>query len=429
MSFILRAENQERIGRYEIIGELGTGGMSKVYLCVDNHIGKKWAIKRIALPDKNLRLIESEINMLKALDYYMFPRIVDAFKEGEYYYIVTDYIEGTSLDKILKTRQVLPESTVVRYVNDLAGALKYLHCQSPPILYLDMKPSNIMVKKDGSIMLIDFGIAQSIIEDSKCLGTRGYAAPEQYLKGSRLLKNTDVFALGMTIYSMLTGRKPDGNYEWAVIEIKNNRVLSKRMKDLILKCIQYDPQDRCDLEYVISTMKHWKNKEKGLRIAISAALVAALVFCISIRIAADAEAKTMEKSVNRQMAMEISKHIDNGEYTKEGVRIICGYLDGNFLDEETEEYFTYEVAKNLFEVQRDYREAKRYFDRLDSDKYPEVKYLLRICNSMSSFEKDRELKTCLDEFIRYNEGVTDSTKRNENKKLIAVVTKLVNEMK
>ena len=151
MSYILH-------DRYEIIGELGTGGMSQVYLCVDNHIGKKWAVKKIHCSKQNIKLIESEISTLKALDYPLFPRITDAWiGQGSVtgdssYYIVTDYIDGVSLDKVLKTRQVLPESTVIKYVNDLANALKFLHCQSPPILYLDMKPSNIMVKKDGSIM-------------------------------------------------------------------------------------------------------------------------------------------------------------------------------------------------------------------------------------------------------------------------------------
>lgn len=421
MSYILH-------DRYEIIGELGTGGMSQVYLCVDNHIGKKWAVKKINCSKQNIKLIESEISTLKALDYPLFPRITDAWiGQGSVtgdssYYIVTDYIDGVSLDKVLKTRQVLPESTVIKYVNDLANALKFLHCQSPPILYLDMKPSNIMVKKDGSIMLIDFGIAQRKIEESRNLGTRGYAAPEQYIKGEALTEKSDVFSLGMTIFSMLTGKKPDGNYDWQLVNLENSRIISKRMKKLIKGCIEYDPNKRLSIEEVISSVNHIRGTDRGIKVAGFMLSMVAMMFVLSTKIIADVNIKKEDREVSKQMVEEISKHIENGEYTKEGIRIICGYLDGNFLDKKSEEYFTYEVAMNLFEVQRDYTEAKRYFERLNNDDYPEAEYLLKLCKAMTGFDKNKEVQESLSEFVEYNKGVSDEKKRSENNRLIEFIS-------
>lgn len=421
MSYILH-------DRYEIIGELGTGGMSQVYLCVDNHIGKKWAVKKINCSKQNIKLIESEISTLKALDYPLFPRITDAWiGQGSVtgdssYYIVTDYIDGVSLDKVLKTRQILPESTVIKYVNDLANALKFLHCQSPPILYLDMKPSNIMVKKDGSIMLIDFGIAQRKIEESRNLGTRGYAAPEQYIKGEALSEKTDVFSLGMTIFSMLTGKKPDGNYDWQLVNLENSRIISKRMKKLIKGCIEYDPNKRLSIEEVISSVNHIRGTDRGIKAAGFMLSMVAMMFVLSTKIIADVNIKKEDREVSKQMVEEISKHIENGEYTKEGIRIICGYLDGNFLDKKSEEYFTYEVAMNLFEVQRDYTEAKRYFERLNNDDYPEAEYLLKLCKAMTGFDKNKEVQESLSEFVEYNKGVSDEKKRSENNRLIEFIS-------
>lgn len=405
-------------GRYEIIRELGTGGMSQVYLCVDNHIKKLWAIKKIPYGKSNLNLIEGEIKMLKELDYYLFPRITDAFVDNEAYYIVTDYIEGESLNNILP----LSEEVAIKYTRELLNALLFLHNQSPPILYLDMKPSNIMVREDGSIRLIDFGIAQSVIEPSKNLGTKGYAAPEQYTCNGTLSEKTDVFSLGMTLYAMLTGDKPFASYSHQINAIKNSDRISRKMKNLILECTKFEAVERMEITAIKGMLNGLEKEMRRLKLFTFTAILVASVLCISISVISKREIVRDEKETSRKMVMEISKFVDDGEYTKDGIRIICGYLDGNFLDEESSEYYTYVVARNLFEIQRDYSNAKRYFDRLNKDKYPESIYFSKICESMTGFSRDdNEFKACVNEFERYNSTVSDKNKREKNKELISFI--------
>lgn len=404
--------------RYEVVKKLGSGGTSQVFLCTDNHIGKRWAIKRIPYSNKNSHQIMSEVEMLKALEFYMFPRITDAFIKGDYCFIVTDYIEGRSLDKI----GAIPEKTVVKYVDDLVNALNFLHCQSPPILYLDMKPQNIMVKPNGEIMLIDFGIAQSVIEGSKSFGTPGYAAKEQYEKGAQLTSKADIFALGMTIYSMLTGEKPSTNYSEQIKKIEESNVISKRMKKLIMKCVAYEAEDRYDIKDVKSFVNRIISRKRGIAAGGIILVASVLTFCISTSIAADKEIEKARNDAATELVNRISDCIEDGEYTKDGIRIICGYLDGNFLDEETNRYYTYVVARNLFLIQRDYLSAMQYFERLPIDEYPEVQYFTRLCMYMTSFDYDNnEFIKCVNDFIAYNRSLNEGKIKEQNNELIELL--------
>lgn len=403
-------------GRYEVIKKLGSGGMSQVFLCTDNHIGKCWAIKRIPFTNNNSGLIKGEVEMLKALDFYMFPRITDAFIKGSDCYIVTDYIEGKSLESV----GAIPEETVIRYINDLANALLFLHCQSPPILYLDLKPQNIMVKPDGKIMLIDFGIAQSVIEGSKSLGTAGYAAPEQYGVGTQLTSKSDVFALGMTIYSMLTGEAPLKEYDLQIKRIRESSNISKRMKRLILKCTALDSTDRYDVKDVKAVINKTISRRRGFLAGGAVLLAAIITFCSATALAADKEIQKEKNSAASELAKKVSECIENGEYTRDGIRIICGYLDGNFLDEQTKLYYTYVVARNLFLVQRDYLSAKQYFERLPIEMYPEAEYFKKLCIYMTSFTYDSdEFINCLNEFSAYNSSLSEGDQKKQNEDLIS----------
>lgn len=138
--------------RYKCLAPIGKGGMSKVFLCIDNHIGKKWALKKISCKRFGRNLAQGEIDTLKGLDYPLFPRITDAWYEEDAICIVTDYIDGICMSEALKDGPV-PEDKALKYFVMLLKGIDYLHHKSPPILYLDMKPDNIMLKKDGEIVL------------------------------------------------------------------------------------------------------------------------------------------------------------------------------------------------------------------------------------------------------------------------------------
>ena len=136
---------------------------------------------------------------MKRLDHPALPRIVDIIDNGITIYVVMDYIEGESLDKILNEYGAQPENVVIEWAKQLCDALSYLHSQKPPIIYRDMKPANVMLKPEGNIKIIDFGIAREYkdqsLADTVSLGTKGYAAPEQYTSSAWQGTYTDVYAL------------------------------------------------------------------------------------------------------------------------------------------------------------------------------------------------------------------------------------------
>lgn len=180
-------------GKYEILKQIGKGGMSTVYLAMDKRLNKQWAVKEIRKQGKTkndevvINSLIAEANLMKKLDHPALPRIVDIIDNGETIYVVMDYIEGESLDKIINDYGPQPQELVIEWAKQLCDALDYLHSQHPPIIYRDMKPANVMLKPEGNVKVIDFGIAreykENSLSDTTVLGTRGYAPPEQH--GSR----------------------------------------------------------------------------------------------------------------------------------------------------------------------------------------------------------------------------------------------------
>lgn len=204
--------------KYEILKLIGQGGMSRVYLAMDKRLNKQWAVKEIEKRARNRNnevVIQSaiaEANMIKRLDHPAIVRIVDIIDDGDVIYIIEDYIEGETLASILESNGAQPQELVIKWAMQLCEALEYLHTRKPPIIYRDMKPANVMVKPDGNIKIIDFGIAreykESGLADTVCLGTRGYAAPEQFGGKGQTDARTDVYCLGATLYHMVTGQNP-----------------------------------------------------------------------------------------------------------------------------------------------------------------------------------------------------------------------------
>ena len=238
-------------GKYEILRKIGQGGMSVVYLAMDTHLNKQWAVKEIRKKGNGkddvviVNSLLAEVNMMKKLDHPSLPRIVDIIDNGETIFVVMDYIEGESLDKILLEYGPQPEELVIAWAKQLCDVLSYLHSQKPPIIYRDMKPANIMLKPEGNIKIIDFGIAREYKEqslaDTTVLGTKGYAPPEQY--SGQTDARSDIFALGMTMHHLLTGIDPRGGEKYVPVRMWNPE-LSEGIEIIIDKCVQPAAENR-----------------------------------------------------------------------------------------------------------------------------------------------------------------------------------------
>ncbi|GGA24977.1 serine/threonine-protein kinase [Paenibacillus physcomitrellae] len=265
--------------RYRIVRHTGSGGASHVYVASDLKLpGKLWAVKQTLADPAGTGRMEEETGMLIALNHPRLPRIVDFFQTDEgneedreieergkglevrtagraaerssgnrsgYMYLVMDYIVGTTLEEHIRKGNPVREEELLHIADQICDGLHYLHTREPPIIYRDLKPSNLMVEHGREIRFIDFGTARAynpqLNEDTIQLGTVGFAAPEQYL-GKQSDARTDLYALGAILLYMAS----QGRYTQWPKDIKTFdwKGLSPGLAQLIRKLLSYEPAER-----------------------------------------------------------------------------------------------------------------------------------------------------------------------------------------
>lgn len=263
--------------KYKILSEVGHGGMSVVYLAINERANKTWAIKEVRKDGVcNFEAVKQglivETDMLKKLNHPHLPSIIDVIDTDDSFLIVMDYIEGKSLQSVLKNGGAQPPELVVKWGKQICDVLGYLHSRSPAIIYRDMKPSNLMLKPDGNIMLIDFGTARefkdkTLVEDTVCLGTRGYAAPEQFGGRGQTDARTDIYCTGATLYHLLTGHSPaEPPYEIKPLRYWNPAFAGTGLEKVINKCCQQDPNARYQTcEELMYALEHVADEDDAAR--------------------------------------------------------------------------------------------------------------------------------------------------------------------
>jgi len=207
--------------RYRIIRQIGGGGQALVYLAEDANLGSLRAIKELT-PDPSASpqerqaaydQFQREARILAGLNHPNLARVWDHFRAGGNAYVVMDYIDGQTLQEIMdQSLRFLPETAVLRWAGQLCDVLDYLHRQHPPIIFRDLKPSNVMLDRSDTVKLIDFGIARHFkagrTADTMSMGTPGYAPLEQHGQGQTDARS-DIYALGATLYHLLTQHEPE----------------------------------------------------------------------------------------------------------------------------------------------------------------------------------------------------------------------------
>jgi serine/threonine-protein kinase len=243
-------KNNELINRkYRVLEKIGSGGMSNVYLVRDEQTGRNWAMKEAKSEEGDIRQsLVAEANILKQLRHKGLPQIVDIIEEGSRFFIVMEYVRGNSLRKVLDSEGAQKEDKVIEWGIQICSVMSYLHSRTPMIIYRDLKPSNIILKPDGSLMLIDFGTARRYkynrSEDTINLGTKGYAAPEQYGNLGQTDPRTDVYTLGATLFHLVTGKHPkDTPKEFPMIRNVDSS-LSPELEQIIARCCQTNALQR-----------------------------------------------------------------------------------------------------------------------------------------------------------------------------------------
>ena len=246
-------------GRYYVLEELGRGGFSSVYKVKDINSGEVYALKQYITSDpanhkRLLEGIEKELDVLKYTAHPVLPKIYNVIKEDNRFFLVMEYVEGVNLKKHVDSEGVMNNKDIVSVMYQICSGLYYLHSMEPPVVYRDLKPSNIILMQDGRVKLIDFGISKRYSReadaDELACGSKGFAAPEQYGdKRGRGLYNTDIrtdiYGIGTTMYYLRTGKRFSGKINnYSILDKIKGRSISAKMKKVIIKCTYKNPDER-----------------------------------------------------------------------------------------------------------------------------------------------------------------------------------------
>lgn len=438
-------------GKYKILNKIGQGGMSVVYLAMNEKANKQWAIKEMRKEkNKNYEIMKqsliTETNLLKELKHPYLPSIADIIESDDTIIIVMDYVEGRPLSDILTEEVTIEEDKVADYAIQLCDVLDYLHSQKPPIIYRDLKPANIMLRPDGKITLIDFGTARKYnydsVSDTTCLGTIGYAAPEQFA-GETLRQTdarTDIYNLGATMYHLLTGVNPsEPPYELYPIR-RWDESLSNGLEKIILRATRKDPDKRFnDCKEMSYALQHFRDlddsyiaTQKKKIFLFAASLILSFTFFSMAIVVNGMEKREISKVYNNYLSEAALKIASTGSKNVVDTDILKLFQDAiNVSPNSTEAYIrmldyycdlgqtrnglmaisamiasgTGDLSNNDDLMMRmgqiyflgnskdtefniDYGTAARYFDKVNIKKYPQAKYYSSLSRSLSEIGMD-----------------------------------------
>jgi serine/threonine-protein kinase len=243
-------------GRYVLLSKIGQGGMAAVYKATDNQDPSTiWAVKEMsdsAITDPEERsyavqCFHREAHLLQMLDHKNLPKVVDVFTEGSKHYLVMEFVPGESLEALyISRREPFPEDDLLPWAYQLCDVLAYLHARNPPIIFRDLKPSNIMITPDDQVKLIDFGIVRFFKpgkdRDTLALGTPGYTPPEGI--SGQTDERSDIYSLCVTLHQLLTGHNPVKSLFNLPPAREVNPAVSEDMDRILRRGTQSQPAER-----------------------------------------------------------------------------------------------------------------------------------------------------------------------------------------
>ncbi len=248
-------------GRYQLIGPVGGGGMAQVYKARDNVLGRVVAVKLLhdqySRDSQFVARFRREAQAAANLAHPNIVNVYDVGQDGDLHYIVMEYINGESLKEYITRSAPLPLGKAVSVAVQILAGLEYAHRSG--LIHRDIKPQNVLISPDGTVKVTDFGIAKSVsdlglTEAGLALGTAHYFSPEQ-AKGERVVPQSDLYAVGVTLYEMLTGRLPFESENIMGLAFKHiteeppsprllNSTIPPRLEAIIMKALAKEPQQR-----------------------------------------------------------------------------------------------------------------------------------------------------------------------------------------
>lgn len=251
-------------GRYEVIGVLGKGGGGTVYKVKQAGTERILAVKEMKISEERRKdWTEKENEIMKNCFHPGIPVVLESFRNRDFYYMVTEFVEGVTLKKYVEKRGKLSVEEALDIGWKLSEIICYLHSRNQPVIHGDLKPENIMITEQGDLRLIDFGSACTEDTERKgCFATAGYASAQQ-LKGHRLKVTDDIFGFGAVLHFLLTGEDPElPPYRRRKLR-ECDRSFSVNLEKFIQKCLAVQEKKRFQtMEAVQQSMKKYQRKEK-----------------------------------------------------------------------------------------------------------------------------------------------------------------------
>jgi serine/threonine protein kinase/tetratricopeptide (TPR) repeat protein len=248
-------------GRYQVIEDLGKGGMGRVYKVYDTEVREKLALKllnpEIASDERTIERFRGELRLARAISHRNVCRMHDLGREGETYFITMEYVPGEDLKSLIHRIGILPVGKAVSIARQVCEGLEEAHRVG--VIHRDLKPQNIMIDRDGNARIMDFGIARSvkgkgITGTNVLIGTPEYMSPEQ-VEGKEAGPRSDLYSLGIVLFEMLTGRLPFEGESLLSIAVKQkseappdprafNAQVPEELARLVLRCLDKAPEKR-----------------------------------------------------------------------------------------------------------------------------------------------------------------------------------------
>ncbi|MDA3948961.1 MAG: serine/threonine-protein kinase [Spirochaeta sp.] len=213
----MATKTPDTIGKYKVIDRLAQGGMGAVYTALHPTLERTVIIKKLTLRgNADIReRFKREAQIMMDLRNDAIVDVYDHFREGSFYYIVLEYVDGVSLEGLIRARRYLPDSVALIIFREVCRGLAYAHERN--VVHRDIKPANILISSQGEVRIVDFGIAtihgsegntSELTREGMTLGTPSYMAPEQFQSSRSVDRRADIYSLGVVLYEMVTGKRP-----------------------------------------------------------------------------------------------------------------------------------------------------------------------------------------------------------------------------
>jgi hypothetical protein len=263
-----------RIGKYELIAKVAQGGMGALYKAKHPTLDRVVLLKKLTLRGASqfVERFKREARLMMEFKHEHIVQVYDHFKEGSSYFIVEEFVDGISLDELIRKERFLSNDAAMLILYEVAKALKYAHDKG--VIHRDIKPGNILISNQGEVKLVDFGIATSLEEtdegltrDGMVLGTPCYIPPEQIADAKNVDRRADIYSLGVVLYEMLTGKTPfPGSFTAETLSLihrgrylppgRLNPKISRVLRKVIRKAMHVRPRRRYqDLKALIRILE------------------------------------------------------------------------------------------------------------------------------------------------------------------------------